>query len=683
MELNETALHDLGEIARWGVFSTDVDLLITGWSRWMELHSGVTAGQALGRNLIDLFPEVAARKTDRFYHQALAGQMVLMSQRLHGYIIPLPSTIPLDDVPLMRQSGHIAPLRKDGAIVGTLTLIEDVSERLAYETELRSLAAQQEAVAALAQTGLAGGDIAPLLQRVVRSVMEVLHADYCRILEFPRQADAVTLRAEEGTGAGRWGSSPPESAHLARAGFLRSSTEPTRFGDSSGNRTSALPADLAAEDMICGIEVPIQIGSHFRGSLGVYASRPRTFNDDNVQFLQAVVNVLGMAAQRKSLELELRSHVDQLAEADRRKDEFLAMLAHELRNPLAPIRNAAILLGADSLDRESELEARAIIGRQVDHMVRLVDDLLDVSRILRGKIELKIEPVELTSVINRAIETSQPLIHAHEHQLTLALPSEPVWLNGDAVRLAQALSNLLNNAAKYTDRNGRLRIAAQRDAQDVAIRIEDNGMGIEPDFLPHIFDVFMQADRSIARSQGGLGIGLTLVRSLIELHGGTVTAHSEGLGTGSTFTVRLPVISLAERPSHVEFRPAEVRRLRVLVVDDNVGSARILAALLTKFWGHDVHMAFNGNDAVEAALQFRPELILLDIGLPGMSGYEVASHLRRHPEFDTTILAALTGYGQLEDRRKSHEAGFDEHLVKPTSVHDLQRLFAHPKLAQG
>ncbi|HLF98393.1 MAG TPA: ATP-binding protein [Methylococcaceae bacterium] len=359
-------------------------------------------------------------------------------------------------------------------------------------------------------------------------------------------------------------------------------------------------------------------------------------------------------------------------EAARRKDEFLAMLAHELRNPLAPIGNAVHILKLGGLD-EARLEwCREVIDRQVEHMSRLVDDLLDVSRISRGKIELKKAPLAVAEVVQRAVETSRPLLDARRHVLSLHVPEDAVYVEGDLVRLAQVLSNLLNNAAKYTDEGGRVQLTVEASGGDVFLRVRDNGRGIDPSVLSSLFDLFYQADRSIDRSEGGLGIGLSLVRSLVAMHGGDVRVYSEGRGKGSEFVVRLP--RLPELPSAAAAKGAELppaeEKLRILVVDDNRDAAESLAMLLG-IEGHAVSLAYDGPTALEVALAECPDAVLLDIGLPGMDGYAVARALRRQAGLETTRLIAVSGYGQAEDREKAKIAGFDGFLTKPVHPPEL------------
>ncbi|HWA98075.1 MAG TPA: ATP-binding protein [Pirellulales bacterium] len=411
----------------------------------------------------------------------------------------------------------------------------------------------------------------------------------------------------------------------------------------------------------------------------------------NVLFLPTTANALAiasaarMALRCRSQQYQLRENMSErqrneraLKEADRRKDEFLAMLAHELRNPLAPIRSALELMQLDPTGEAAEM-ARDIMQRQVQHLVRLVDGLLDVSRVVRGRIELHTEPLDLRKVINHAVEETRSVVESQGHRLTVH-GEEPAWVLGDMARLAQVLVNLVDNAARYTPPGGRITVSMDRGADAVVIAVRDNGVGIARDDLGKIFDLFTQSNRTLERAAGGLGLGLTLARKLAEMHGGTLTAFSEGLGHGSEFVVRLPTIAAPGVPSPLHWIPASVPPRRILVVDDNQGAATILSRMLTRFWQHDVQLAHDGLEALATAARFRPEIIILDIGLPGLSGYEVARQLRSDPQFKRALIVSLTGYGQDDDRRRSEDAGFDEHLVKPTSVVTLEKLFSHPKL---
>ena len=372
--------------------------------------------------------------------------------------------------------------------------------------------------------------------------------------------------------------------------------------------------------------------------------------------------------ERRMAELQTLAQAKALAELDRRKDEFLAMLGHELRNPLAPISSAVRLLRLQTNATPMQRQACAIIERQVGQLNHLVDDLLEVSRITTGRVQLRQEQVAVSDIVERAVETTQPLITQHRHRLAVRLPPEPVWLHADAARLEQVMVNLLTNAAKYTDDGGSIELTVQQDGPDAVLRVRDTGIGIAPDLLPHVFDLFTQAERSLDRSQGGLGIGLCLVQRLVELHGGTVAAHSVQ-GQGSEFVVRLPaMLAWIAPPGPLAAAPAGLpeKHCRVLVVDDNVDAAQTMGMLLD-LSGYEVRMVHDGLGAVDAALAWRPDAVLLDIGLPGLSGYGVARRIRLEPALEGMVLIALTGYSQETDRQFSKDAGFDHHLAKPAS----------------
>ncbi len=409
--------------------------------------------------------------------------------------------------------------------------------------------------------------------------------------------------------------------------------------------------------------------------------------------IEGVVILLVDVDKLKQLEKVLHQRVEELAAADRGKNEFLALLAHELRNPLAPLLNAAHVLQAEGADGAAVEQARKMMTRQIQNMTRLIEDLLEVSRINRGQISLRRERLELAVVLEQAVELTRHLIEARGQELSMSLPREPVYLDADPVRLEQVFGNLLNNASKFTPRGGHLWVTAELAAGgpeppgEVVVRVRDDGIGIAPETLPRVFDLFVQADRSSDRARGGLGIGLTVVQRLVELHGGSVEAHSAGLGHGSELVVRLPVSAPAstapERRGHAGDRivvgpvlsPAAAPPRRVLVVDDNVDSAESLALLL-RLKGHEVETAHDGPAALEKAGSFHPEVVLLDIGLPGLDGYQVASRLRQRRRTARALLVAVTGYGQEEDQRLSREAGFDHHLTKPVDLPVIYALLA-------
>ena len=386
--------------------------------------------------------------------------------------------------------------------------------------------------------------------------------------------------------------------------------------------------------------------------------------------------------ERKRADDELRRLAVELSEASRRKDEFLATLAHELRNPLAPIRNGLQVIRLAGANGKVE-QARAMMDRQLTHLVRLVDDLLDVGRVTSGKLELRKERVELRVVIDAAVETSRPAIEQAGHELVVVVPDEPIFVDGDATRLAQVVSNLLSNSAKYAQRGGHIRLTAGREGGTAVVSVKDDGIGIPLAMLDKVFVMFTQLNRALEKTTGGLGVGLSLVKRLVEMHGGTIEAKSDGDGMGSEFVVRLPVVTpVVAGADQSDEQPSAVApsALRVLVVDDNVDAAESLAELL-ELLGNDVRTAYDGEAAIGAAAQFRPDLVLMDLGMPKLNGYEAARRMREHPWSQGMVLVALTGWGQEDDRKKSLDAGFTLHLVKPVAVDVLKKLLAGLKTA--
>ena len=381
-----------------------------------------------------------------------------------------------------------------------------------------------------------------------------------------------------------------------------------------------------------------------------------------------------IAAQRD----ELKAYADALTEADRRKDEFLATLAHELRNPLSPIRNGLDILRASPVASNAE-EIRDMMDRQLSHLVRLVDDLLDVSRVSQGKVELRKDQIALSELFKTAVEASNPLISAGRHELILDLPETEVWLDADLTRLSQVVSNLLNNAAKYTPDGGRIALSARRDRDEVLISISDNGIGIPSEMLPRVFDLFTQVRGNLDRSRGGLGIGLALVKQLVEMHGGATFAESAGPGKGSSFRLRLPVVAAAPVATGTAETLSPVSRkdakLKVLVVDDNFDVAQTVGWMVEAF-GHEYRLVQESKLAVEIAREYRPDAILLDINMPGMDGYAVCRALREQALFADTVIIAQTGWGQTQERASTGESGFDHRLTKPVNMDRLEQMLA-------
>jgi signal transduction histidine kinase len=419
--------------------------------------------------------------------------------------------------------------------------------------------------------------------------------------------------------------------------------------------------------------VPLVARGYTLGAISLGLTHPdRRYNTDDLALAEDLARRAAAAIDNARLFREVQ-------EAGRAKDEFLAMLAHELRNPLAAISSAIFAINQTEAPDERGAHFRAVVERQAMHLSRLVDDLLDVSRITQGKIELRRQPVELAHVVQQALDATKPLIDARDHELRIELPDHPVWLYADPTRIEQVLSNLLHNAAKYTEPGGKISLKAEEREGTAWVRVRDSGVGISKELLPRVFELFTQSDRTLDRSQGGLGIGLALVRNLVLMHGGDVFVTSPGPGEGSEFSFRLPVME--RPPGEASANPASAHRgepprglRRVLIIEDNRDAAETLSDIL-ETWGYDVRIAHDGEKGLAAAGKFGPGAVLLDIGLPGMDGYEVARKLREGP-LSSGLLVALTGYGHDEDRRRSREAGFDVHLTKPVAPAELRRILS-------
>jgi signal transduction histidine kinase len=423
------------------------------------------------------------------------------------------------------------------------------------------------------------------------------------------------------------------------------------------------------------VSVPVIKGGKFVAGMAVHQASPRCWRDDEVKLVSLVANRCWESIERNRISIALR-------EEHRRKDEFLAMLAHELRNPLSPISAAAQLIPYVENDPQRLLEVSRIIARQVDHITKIVDDLLDVSRVTRGLVAIEKTRVDLREIIREAVDQVTSLIDARGHRLTLQIPPGPARVQGDKTRLVQVVANLLSNAAKYTPQKGDIRLRVDVLSAEVKLSVRDNGIGISAELLPRVFDLFVQGERSPDRSQGGLGLGLALVRKLIDLHGGTLSAHSEGIGKGSEFTIGLPrlIESAGSQPLEPSRGPGNKlsNALTIMIVDDNADAAHALSMLL-EVHGHRTWVEFNAADALQRIAEHAPQILILDIGLPDMDGYELARRIQSIPEAGDSVLIALTGYGQRNDKEKSRLAGFHHHMVKPVDAKRLLDILAKIK----
>jgi len=553
---------------------------------------------------------------------------------------------------LAEQAKHQAQQR--------IALAEEKAAREAAEQSTRRLAFLAEATGKLA----ASLDVAAAARELARLVVPAIADASVLALREDGKPDQVEIarcdeRAADGIELTRLEALPAGWLADALARCAQSG-QPEVVAAPAGSSHDGSSAALA--QIVEAYFVPLNARGRTLGVLGLgLHAASRRFDQDTL----ATATDL---ASRAAISLDNALLYRKIHEEDRRKNEFLAMLAHELRNPLAPISNAVHLLNVQEHDPSRLRWARDIIGRQLKQLVRLVDDLLDVSSITRGKIDLKLDSIDAASVVAAAVETSRPNVDALEHALTILLPPTSVQMRGDFARVSQVLANLINNAAKYTPHGGRVSVAAGREGQDLVFRVCDSGMGIPAEYLSTIFEPFTQVDRTLDRSQGGLGIGLTLVRSLVQMQGGTVSAHSAGRDQGSEFVVRFPALSDDHAPAPLpdaHARPeVSAAGLRVLVVDYNRDVADTTATIL-RLSGCDTHVAYDGRTGLEAVERLQPDAVLLDIGLPGLDGYQVAERLRAQPAHRKTLVVAVSGYGQEEDRIRSKAAGFDYHVVKP------------------
>ncbi|HEY2411457.1 MAG TPA: PAS domain S-box protein [Pirellulaceae bacterium] len=653
------------------VIVTDDDGSIIYWNRFAETLFGWPASEALGRSILDfLVPASERKKTVALFDKLRAGQTFsgeMLVQRRGQKAFPA----------LVTQTPIFGDEKMLKAVIGVFS---DNTERQRLEHSLRFLADASATLAMLV-------DYESTLQQVAQLAVPDF-ADWCAIdlastngsLERVAVAHIDPAKVELAKELHRRYPPDPRAGrgilHAFRTGrsdIMTEVSESSMLERAVDDDHRRLLKEIGVHSFMC---VPLRGRTRALGVVTfVAADSGRLYNQSDLEFAEELARRAAIAIENAQLYADLR-------EADRRKDEFLATLAHELRNPLAPIRSALEIQKLPGIDSAVVDETRDVMERQFQQLVRLVDDLLDVSRVMRGKIELRLEQVDLATIVARAIETARPLIETQGHSLKIEL-AEPLLVNADPVRLAQVVGNLLTNAAKYTEPGGQILLTAKRDGKQAVLTLRDNGIGIAREMLAEIFELFVQADHSPTRSQGGLGIGLTLVKNLVAMHGGAVSAHSEGLGQGSEFVVRLPLAAATvKRAESSRPQPSNTAAagFRLLIVDDNEDAANSLAVLL-RLQAHRVMVVHNGPDAIVAAAEFRPDAILLDIGMPGMDGYEVARQIRQRPDLAGIVIAALTGWGQEEDRRRTKAAGFNYHLVKPLDPKALDNLLA--KLALG
>jgi PAS domain S-box-containing protein len=667
-EIAKARLAAIIDSSEDAIVGQSLDAVVTDWNAGAERLFGFTPDEAIGRPAFETFvPPDRKQELLDVLDRVQRGERIEHFETVRQH----------KDGRRLNISIGVSPIQDvGGELLGISAIDRDISDRKRLEQSLRFLANGSKSLASLV-------DYRSTLQKVARLAVPDF-ADWCavdlsgtngkleRVAVAHVDPDRVQLATEIHE---RYPPTPGATRGTMRV-MLTGEPELIPDIDESLLRESArdeahlrLLKDLNLRSYMC---LALKTKQKTLGAITfVFAESGRRYGEDDLAMAQDFAHRATVAIENARLYHELR-------EADRRKDEFLAMLAHELRNPLMPIQTGLDVLAMELSEPHDALQ---VMKQQVEHLIRLVDDLLDVSRIMRGRIELRTQPVSVQTVVRQSVNAVKSNFESRSQQLVVQMHEQELWLKADAVRLVQVLENLLTNASKYTDPGGRIELSVEAGDGQVAIRVRDNGSGLDPDILPKVFELFSQSPRTLDRSQGGLGIGLTLVRNLVNMHHGSVTAESPGIGQGSTFTVTLPVSEPTSAPSPPVPAPSEQSgSCRILVVDDNAGAARMLALLLSRLAAHQVTTAHDGEAALSIIEQFRPEMILLDIGLPGMNGYEVAHAIRQDERFQHTLLVALTGYGQLEDRRRSKDAGFDEHLVKPPTLEDIKKLFVHPKL---
>jgi PAS domain S-box-containing protein len=620
--LSARLLASIVESSDDAIISKSLDGVIRSWNAAAERLFGYTSDEAVGRHISMVIPPDRIAEEDHIIATLRAGTRIdhFETERIrkNGQRILVSLTV--------------SPIRDEaGMVIGASKIVRDITERSLAESERQKLVTLVENSTDF--IGICDMNAVPIF--VNRAGLQMIGLD-----------------------------SLEEARTVLVTDFFFSEDEP---------RVNELFREVLAKGHA---EMDVRF-RHFKTGQALWMSYKVLRLDDARGQPVAIATVSQDVTERRRMEDSLRRLAADLAEADRRKDEFLATLAHELRNPLAPLTNTLEILKRSSSPDESVRRGLDTMERQLEQLVRLVDDLLDLSRITHNRIDLRKRPVDLASVLRQARLAAQPLADAARHTIEVTVPSEPIYLHADPVRLTQVFGNLLNNSCKYTPPGGTIRVSAQRDDQSAVVTVTDTGIGIPRDKLASIFDMFSQVDQSLEQSQGGLGIGLTLVKRLVEMHSGSVEAQSAGEGHGSAFVVRLPAaldVAQVARPATPETQTSSATH-RILVVDDNEDSADSLAMLL-QLTGHEVFIAHDGHGALDAAEQHRPGVVLLDIGLPSLNGYDVCRRIRQQPWGKTMVLIALTGWGQDEDRRRSQEAGFDGHLVKPVDHTRLLTLLA-------
>ena len=653
------------------IISKTLDGRITSWNKGAERLYGYSAHEAVGKSIHLIVPperrDEENQILDRIRHGERVDHLEVVRVCKDGKRVHVAVTIsPVHD--------------RHGLIIGASSTSHDVTPRKEWEARLVHSEEAQRLLVSIHDATRGLQDPSEVMREIVTRVGEHFNVIRCAYGELSSGQDQVTITRGYTKGVPTVAGVYPIDVF---GPLLHAALKAGRTAVISDVRTDPLTdtptahATYARMQVVSIVCVPLLRSGRLAAILVMCDDKPRQWTQDDARLLEQVAERTLYAVESARANASLIENREALKEADRRKDEFLATLAHELRNPLAPLSSGLHIMKTAGNNPQVAQTAREIMERQVAQMVRLVDDLLDVARITTGKVELRCEVIDIADAIRDAAETSRPLIESQGQPLTVTLPTVPLYVNADRTRLAQVFANLLNNSAKFSQRGQPVALEVSQENSHVLVRVRDAGAGIDPEALPKIFDMFGQADGTGRAKGAGLGIGLSLVKRITELHGGSVKAFSEGVGRGSEFVVRLPVaparLVTAERPTNVPATTSAKRR--ILVVDDNLDAAESLAALLA-INGHETRMAHDGVHAVEEAKAFKPDVVFLDIGMPTIDGHETARRIRREPWGKGMVLVALTGWGQTEDRRRSKEAGFDHHLVKPADPTVVEKLIA-------
>ena len=631
-----------------------------------EQWFGRPVGDVVGRHIREVLGEAVYDAIAHHVREALAGRRVTFESALTY----------ADGKPRFVRATYVPDVDADGRVHGFVAHVTDITDLKRAEEERERLRRHADELARVARSLTESLDISAVAQRIAESILPLFEAQssVVRLLQPDGALACVAI-------AGKWLENfkpgyllPPGVGLVGRAVAERRALWTSDIlAEPSVVLTDAFRRGLAGAGHHAVLAVPLQVKGEIIGAISTAHREIRTFSQGEIDLLQAFADQAALAMRNVQLFAREQTARAEAEAANRAKDQFLALLAHELRNPLAPIVTAAALLRRPEAPAAVVQQSAGIVARQAANLARLLDDLLDVSRITRGRIELRLQIVSIAAAVISALETTRPLVDERRQSVSVDLPATPLYVEADPIRLEQIIVNVLNNASKYTPPEGRISVAAVREGEDAVLRIRDTGIGIEPEMLPRIFELFVQGDQSLAHTSGGLGIGLTLVHRLVQLHHGRLDVRSDGPGRGSEFTIRLP-LSLTETTASDTATAARCPASAVLLIEDNADARQSLRTLLERD-GHHVEAAADGLSGLARAEASEPDIVLIDIGLPSLDGYEVARRIRAR-RGAAPILVAITGYGRADDRRRSFEAGFDAHLTKPVAPEQLADVLA-------